>query len=180
MNSLLIFITKHLWSIHKGSLLIKLKSSFILGTTASPFIYIISLLKGLDFNIMMVIAFAIIIDHLIGSYVHLFIKRDWSWKENGKGFLTKMFLCVSAFFLFEGMSIILEGADTIELYFKVTTSLIVFMYPAGSAFMNMTLVTNGKFPPTGWINKIQSFNKNPNLKTFTNGTSTDSTFSDRN
>ncbi len=179
MKSILVFITKHLLSIHSGTIAMKLKSSFVLGATVSPLVYVHSLTKGMDFDIMMVISGAIIIDHAIGSWVHFWIKRDWSWKENGKGLFTKLFLCISAFYLFEGMSVILKGADTIELYFKVTTSLIVFMYPAGSAFMNMSLLTGGKFPPTGWIDKIQSFNKSPNIKTFTNGTSDDSTFPDR-
>lgn len=179
MKSILLFITKHLLSIHTGTIAIKLKSSFVLGASAAPFVYIHSLFKGMDFDIMIVISLAIGVDHLVGSIVHLWIKKDWSWKENAKGFFLKLFLCVSAFYLFEGMSVILKGADTIELYFKVTTSLIVFMYPAGSAFVNMSLLTGGKFPPTGWIDKIQSFNKNPNIKTFTNGASTDSTFPDR-
>ncbi len=179
MKSILLFIINHLLSIHTGTIAVKLKSSFALGAVASPFVYIHSLLKGMDFDIMIVISFAIIIDHAVGSAVHLWIKKDWSWKENAKGLLMKLFLCVSAFYLFEGMSVILKGADTLELYFKVTTSLIVFMYPAGSAFVNMSLLTGGKFPPTGWIDKIQSFNKNPNIKTFTNGTSDESTFPDR-
>jgi hypothetical protein len=42
----------------------------------------------------------------------------------------------------------------------------VFLYPAGSAFMNSAVLTNGKFPPMGWISILNNFNKNLDLNTF--------------
>jgi hypothetical protein len=42
----------------------------------------------------------------------------------------------------------------------------VFLYPAGSAFVNASILTNGKFPPLGWIQKVEKFNSNLDINQF--------------
>ncbi len=43
------------------------------------------------------------------------------------------------------------------------------MYPAASCWANMAIVTDGKFPPVGLMNRIKSFNENLNVKELTDG-----------
>lgn len=170
MKSILIFITKHLLSIHSGtSLTIKLKSSMMLATLASPMAYLLNhfeLWVRLNIPSIVIITFAIAIDHIIGTYLHAFKRKDFSWRANGEGLLTKVALCVFAFSLFEGINFFLKDAGFIQTYFQIVTTLTVFMWPAGSAFVNMAEITNGVFPPIGWLEKIKSFNKDLTLKTF--------------
>ncbi len=166
-GKILLFITKHLLIIHKGTVLAKLKSSVILAVSASPFAMLFEDLKNWCANnieFMIIIAFAIIIDHIIGSILHAFKLRDFTWKENIRGLLVKMGLTVVGYILFEMFNFILKDAEWIAKYFKLVTHLTVFLYPAGSAFVNISVLTDGKFPPIGWIEKIRKFQTNLDLK----------------
>lgn len=166
---ILLFITNHLLTIHKGTIVAKLKSSIILAVSASPFALLLDKLKSWavdNIEFMTIIAFAIIIDHIIGSILHAFKLRDFTWKENLKGLLVKMGLTVAGYLLFEMFNFILKDAEWLAKYFKLVTNLTVFLYPAGSAFVNISVLTDGKFPPIGWIEKIKKFQTNLNLKEF--------------
>lgn len=163
------FIAKHLLIIHKGTAIAKLKSSVTLAVSASPIALLLDKLKSWaidNIEFMTIIAFAIIIDHIIGSILHAFKLRDFTWKENLKGLLVKMGLTVAGYLLFEMFNFILKDAEWLAKYFKLVTNLTVFLYPAGSAFVNISVLTNGKFPPIGWIEKIKKFQTNLNLKEF--------------
>jgi len=160
------FITKHLYIIQKGVFLSKLKSSGILALTFSPFTYIIEklthwTLENQDF--ILLVFSAIAIDHIIGTAIHLFIKRDFSFKENIKGVLVKLGLVIAMVILFEGINSILKEASFIKSYLQIVLRLSVFLYPAGSAFVNTSIITKGKFPPIGWMNKLKKFNENLDL-----------------
>ena len=183
MKSILIFITKHLLSIHSGTTMaIKLKSSMVLAASVSPVVYFLTHIEiwvRLNIPAISIISLAIAVDHLVGSYLHAKVRKDFDWIKNIVGLLTKIALCVCSFSLFEGMNFFLKDAEFIQTYFKIVTSLTVFMWPAGSAFVNMAEITGGVFPPIGWIDKIKNFNQNLNLKTFKDGTSDDSTFPNR-
>ncbi|KAF2518244.1 hypothetical protein E0W68_09475 [Flavobacterium salilacus subsp. salilacus] len=78
-----------------------------------------------------------------------------------------MSLCAGAAILFEIIHNVVKEATLIYDYLKIVTRLIVILYPAGSAFMNMSALTNGVFPPLGWITKIKAFNKDLDLERFT-------------
>lgn len=108
----------------------------------------------------------IAIDHAIGSIYHAFKLRDFTLKKNAIGLLCKIGLCAAAAGMFEVIGNTVKDANFVYEYLKMTTRLIVILYPAGSAFMNMSALTNGVFPPMGWINKMSAFNKTSNLETF--------------
>lgn len=168
-SKILLFLTKHLLIIHKGTIAAKLKSSVTLAVSASPIALLLDKLKSWaidNIEFMTIIAFAIIIDHIIGSILHAFKLRDFTWKENLKGLLVKMGLTVAGYLLFEMFNFILKDAEWLAKYFKLVTNLTVFLYPAGSAFVNISVLTDGKFPPIGWIEKIKKFQTNLNLKEF--------------
>lgn len=105
-------------------------------------------------------------DHIIGSWYHLKVKKDWNSGKNAWGLVGKISLCVIAGSMFESIAIVLKDMPLVYDYLKIVTRLMVLLYPAGSAFMNMSEITNGKFPPIGWVNRIKAFNKDLELKNF--------------
>ena len=115
----------------------------------------------------MVFVFCVIaIDHLLGSIVHAFYKRDFTFKKNLSGLLTKIGACIAGYIMFIMMHEIIKDVDYIAIYFKVLLQLTVFIYPAGSALGNLSILTGGKFPPIGWMNKIAKFQENLELENF--------------
>ncbi|MGV3459919.1 MAG: hypothetical protein ACO1N9_05620 [Flavobacterium sp.] len=111
-----------------------------------------------DYIISVLICIAV--DHLIGSYYHAFKTRDFTFKKNIFGLIQKLGLCVSSVILFEILHTTLSNIEFVYNYLKITTRLIVILYPTLSAFLNMSSITNGSFPPIGWIKKLKKFNEN--------------------
>ena len=103
---------------------------------------------------------AVILDHAFGTYKHLIIDRDFTWPNNIKGLFLKLAMVVAGAFLFEGINHIIAKGSIIKDYIEIVFRLIVFLYPAGSAFGNMTVVTNGKFPPKAWMDRLERFKTN--------------------
>ena len=101
---------------------------------------------------MIYVFVALMLDHLLGTYVHLFIKRD--------------FAIVAGYILFEMIHQIVQEVDFISIYFKVLLQIMVILYPAGSAMVNLSIITDGVFPPIGWMKKLKNFNENVNLHEF--------------
>jgi hypothetical protein len=70
--------------------------------------------------------------------------------------------------LFEGLnSIIKDSADIIVVSLTIITRIIVFLYPAVSAWQNIYVVSGERFPPKAWMERINKFNENLNIKEFT-------------
>lgn len=179
---ILAFLSKHMIMIHKGTIISKMKSVLVLSlTTSIPIKVSEFLMQVSDLGIVEIFNFwidenggyiffvtlAIIIDHALGSAVH-FYKRDFSIRKNITGILLKLFLVFSLGVLFEGFQFIFKTENFITDYLQLITRLMVFLYPAGSAFMNCAILTKGKFPPIGWIQKISKFNSNLDLREFKN------------
>lgn len=165
------FIYKNLINIHTGTVLTKIKSTFYISLVTSPFAFLIEKIMewfSINFVYVLFVMGAILVDHLLGSYIHAFVKRDFSMKENIKGFVVKCFLVIAVGYLVEGFKHILGGGNFITDYFSVISRLMVFVYPAGSALMNCSIITKGTFPPTSWISKITRFNKDMSLEPFKN------------
>jgi phage-related holin len=106
----------------------------------------------------------IAIDHILGSLSHAFKLKDFSFKKNTTGILKKISICVLSIVLFEVMHFIVHDLTSIYDYLKVVTRMTVISYPVSSAFINMAILTNGKFPPKGWLEKLKYFNETLNLK----------------
>ena len=107
---------------------------------------------------------AILADWIIGTGYHFFKKKDFHW---GKNFMSTALKIVMVFFcgsLYEALPHFIGANNLASDTLLATTRLSVFMYPAGSAWMNMSAWTDGKFPPTGWIKKIRGFNENLKLE----------------
>ena len=162
------FVIKNLLIIHKGSILAKIKAVGLFALIGAPFHFIVEALTGWywsNYEYVIFVFMAIIIDHILGSWVHL-IKRDFSMRKNIKGFIIKSTMVIAVSILAEGFKEILDG-NFLTSYFVVVTRLMVFIYPAGSALVNCSIITRGAFPPTAFINKILSFNQNLDLNGIT-------------
>jgi hypothetical protein len=165
------FLLKHLLLIHKGTAAAKVKSALALAISTSPLAFVLDQIFtwGLENSAYIIfVLVAIAIDHVIGLYLHLFIKRDFSISRNLEGLLKKIALAVAMGILFEGINHIVKEASFVKDYLMIVLRLAVFLYPAGSAFMNTAVITRGAFPPIGLITKIKEFNKNLDLSDIKN------------
>lgn len=163
------FIAKNLVAIHTGSVATKIKGAFLLATSISPIAFVVNEVTNWTVTNSAYVEFvllAIILDHILGSLIHLLVKKDFTFYENIKGLLVKTGLVVAVGLLFEGMGAIVKGESIIEDYITIVLRLLVFMYPAGSAFMNSSIITGGKFPPIGFLKKITRFQENLDLGEF--------------
>lgn len=171
-QKIIAFFALHIFIIHKGVLSAKIKSSIILGVSASPIaIFLEKIIDWYMTNMLTIwlITGAVLADWLVGIIKHM-ICKTFSWKENGKGLLIKTSMIVFGGFLAESLPHFLGGTDNIFTSGLVMAlRLSVFMYPAASCWANMAVVTKGKFPPVALMNRIKSFNENLNLKEFTDG-----------
>lgn len=161
----LLFIN-NLLRLHNGSFPVKIKSLIALSVPCSAFTFLFSLITDWTCTNAKFIAGVLVciaIDHIIGSVYHAFKLRDFTFKKNIRGLLSKLALCAAAAALFEIIHYTVKDASLIYDYLKSLTRLVVVLYPAGSAFMNMSALTNGRFPPLGWINKIKAFNEDLDL-----------------
>lgn len=154
---------------HKGTVTLKIQSTFLLSLFSFPFALIyegFSNWLNLNIEFISFLFVAVIIDHLIGSYVHAYIKKDFTLKQNLKGLLMKTSLIIMVFIIGHGMVNILGKEDIITNYFNTIMRLMVFLYPAGSALVNCSIITKGKFPPLGFMKKVAKFNNTFDLSSF--------------
>lgn len=155
--------------IQSGESLVRIKSTFLIAASISPIAFVVEQISNWSITngayILFVFA-AIIIDHILGSLIHLFIKRDFTTKNNIIGLINKVGLVLVVGILFEGINHIIVGDNFIKDYLTILLRLLVFMYPAGSAFVNSGIITNGKFPPSGFLKKLSKFQENINVNEF--------------
>ena len=151
----------------QDSLAPTIKLSFIL----TPLIYIWDRIINWTMNnqdYMIFVIIAILIDWATGSLKHLFIARNFDWGENAKGLITKLGLAAGGGFLFEGINYLIGTDNLVSDTLSIVTRLVVFLYPALSAWKNMHTLSGGKFPPKIWIDKSSSFYRTLNPKHFKN------------
>lgn len=171
----LISVVTSLNLIHVGSFAVKLKASFKMAFLISiPYFTSMVTLKLLNvwdrlmvwfyesIDYILIVFIAIIIDHALGTIRHLWFDRDFSIKKNLFGLVTKVALVVGVGILFEGLNVILDKESIIADYLTTVCRLMVFLYPAGSAFGNSAIVSKGKFPPESWLEKLKKFQENLN------------------
>lgn len=121
----------------------------------------------IDNRVFLTLVFiAVAIDHLVGTYVHIAIKRDFSSKKNLKGLLVKGFSVCAGYVLFEMIHQIMKDVNFVAIYFKVILQLTVLLYPAFSALKNISIINGGKFPPEIWFKKFEGFNKDLDINHF--------------
>lgn len=163
------FVLKNLNTIHNG---IGLERIFATVKIAAVPALLMTIIEGLSkwyiVNqwFMIFVFYAIAIDHILGSIVHAFVKKDFTFKKNAMGFVMKISFCIAGYSLFVMIHEIFKGIPFIADYFKILIQFIVFIWPAGSAMGNMSILTGGKFPPIGWMKKLERFQENADINEF--------------
>ncbi len=171
MKALYILYTNYLILFHNVSFSSKLKLVSLLSLPLSLITSVSQSIQSWFFSnndYITAVLLCIAIDHTIGTILHALKLKDFSLKKNILGICKKISLCVISAILFETIHYTLKEIPLVYEYLKSVTRLTVLLYPAGSAFINMSILTNGKFPPFGWIKRIQAFNSSLDLDKFKN------------
>lgn len=163
------YILKNLNTIHSGIGVDKIIAAAKIAAVPAVFMTVFEgLSKWYIVNqwFMIFVFYAIAIDHILGSIVHAFVKKDFTFKKNAMGFVMKISFCIAGYSLFVMIHEIFKGIPFIADYFKILIQFIVFIWPAGSAMGNMSILTGGKFPPIGWMKKLERFQENADINEF--------------
>lgn len=169
--SYFIVLLQNFTLIHVGTYLDKIEATVKVGLLISPFIFAMgrfNLWIHLNIDYITVVLGAIAVDHILGTIKHGFFFYDFTIKKNLVGLMTKIGLVIACGFLFEGLNILVHKDSVIKDYLTITTRIIVFLYPAGSAFSSSSVISGGKFPPTGWMEKLRRFQTNLDTNSFKN------------
>lgn len=111
---------------------------------------------------ILVVMGAILVDYIFGTVKHLWFTKDFTFKGNANGLVMKLGLAVAGGFLFEGLSYLTKESEMLFEALKITTRVIIFMYPAMSAWENLYIVSGEKFPPKTWMDRLNIFGKTLN------------------
>ena len=164
------FFLLQFMNIADGDLSTKFSGALKISLAVSPFIFVWD--KIVKWGIpnqdyILIVLMAILLDWIFGIVKHL-QKRTFSLKKNSSGLILKIALTVGAGMLFEGLnSIVKDSAHIVVLSLTTITRIIVFLYPAVSAWQNIYVVSGERFPPKAWMDRINKFNENLNVKEFT-------------
>jgi len=107
---------------------------------------------------------AIMVNMAVGVYKH-WKARELDFKEFYLGTLQVVFVCGAGFALFMAIAT-LEGIHKTDIgeWFMLLGRVTVILYPAGSAFKNLHYITDGRFPPIGFMNRLKKFEKTGEIK----------------
>lgn len=164
------FFLMQFMQVADGDLSAKFSGAFKISLAVSPLIFVWD--KIVKWGIpnqdyILIVLMAILLDWFFGIIKHL-QKRTFSFKKNAIGLILKITLTVGAGMLFEGMnSIVKDSADIVVLSLTIVTRVIVFLYPAVSAWQNIYVVSGERFPPKAWMDRLNKFNENLDIKEFT-------------
>ena len=170
LNNMIRYLLLQFVNIADGDLPTKFLSALKLSLIAYPFILIWD--KIVKWGVpnqdyILIVLGAILVDWFFGIWKHL-KKRTFSFKQNAFGLVIKIALTTGAAFLFEGLgAIVKDSADIIVVSLTTVTRVIVFLYPAVSAWQNIYIVSDERFPPKAWMDRINKFNENLNVKELT-------------
>ena len=170
LNQMIRYLLLQFVNIADGDLPTKFLSALKLSLIAYPFILIWDKLVKWGVpnqDYILIVLGAILVDWAFGIWKHL-KKRTFSFKQNAFGLVIKIALTTGAAFLFEGLgTIVKDSADIIVVSLTTVTRVIVFLYPAVSAWQNIYIVSDERFPPKAWMDRINKFNENLNVKELT-------------
>ena len=170
LNQMIRYLLLQFVNIADGDLPTKFLSALKLSIIAYPFILIWDKLVKWGVpnqDYILIVLGAILVDWFFGIWKHL-KKRTFSFKHNAFGLIIKIALTAGAAFLFEGLgNIVKDSADIIVVSLTTVTRVIVFLYPAVSAWQNIYIVSDERFPPKAWMDRINKFNENLNVKELT-------------
>lgn len=108
-----------------------------------------------ELSFFSMLTMAIIIDWVIGVMKYWKI-NEFSFKNMLIGLMIKVAVAYGGMLMFLAFQSLDPGIAS--EWFGLIAKFTVLLYPAGSAFSNMYIITGGKFPPVGFMKKLKSFN----------------------
>lgn len=173
MKTLIAYFVKNLVKATQDSYTVSLFATFKLSIVLAPIVYIYDRLFLWGFenqDYIFIVMGAILVDYIFGTIKHICITKKengrptFTLKGNAIGIVLKVGLAVSGGFLFEGLSHLTREATIIETSLQIITRVIVFMYPAVSAWENIYIVSGEKFPPKKWMEKLGLYKNSADIK----------------
>lgn len=167
-NPIINFIVNNLISIHSGPTYSKIFSALKLAAVPAVGLSISERFAGwyVDAQFFIILLTGGLLgDLIIGIIKHLKL-HSFSFKKMLLGFTLKMAIITIAYFFTEAILQIISEGEMDSIYFKVISKLAIFLFPAGNAAINMGIITNGKFPPLGFLMKFEKFNKTLDVNIF--------------
>ena len=139
--------------------LLKLYHAFlasIILTSLSAFIAPLRKLVSDELSFFSVLTMALLIDLVIGIIKYWKLSQ-FSFREMVTGLIIKVAVAYGGMLIFLSFQSLDPGiaADWFGLLAKFT----VLVYPAGSAFANMYVITAGRFPPIAFMKKLKDFDQ---------------------
>lgn len=142
------------------------------GAILSPIFFFIQFYVFGDSAFFIFFLVLFVMDMISGGLKHFWKVRDFSFTQLGMKAFLKFTVCTIALITFNVMSKTLDTPDKIDDYLNeyifALGKTIVIVFIGGSVFENLYAITNGKFPPLGWINRLKSFNNTLDTKSILN------------
>ena len=170
------FILNNLVLLYRGGLFVKINASFKLCMLPAVAVSVFEYFSGLyttDLSFLYGVLFVLMVDHVLGTYLHYFVDKDFTFKANLLGLLKKLTVILSGYSMLLIMHDALDEVEFLDVYFKVMIKLMVLLYPLSSALVNMSKVTNGAFPPSGLLKNIKNLEKTGDLESLKEKTKSD-------
>lgn len=117
-----------------------------------------------DVYVFFAIVLLVSIDTVVGMKKWLKLKK-FNEKKIPLGAFEKLFLCVVIMLLFNVIGLKLEGHTDLQNYMSLFSFMIVISYPAGSIIKNTFFISNGKFPPIGFMRKWDNYENTADVET---------------
>lgn len=160
----------NLWMLLEGNHSQQLSVSILLGILFSPFGYALSLGKKYvlaDVDFVEVLLILIITDWASGMVKHWKLK-EFSFSKMFTGLTLKVFVSMVAMIATNALLHIkgLDAESGLISYFGITLKLANALYVGGSVFNNLYFLTGQKFPPKGWMAKMEGFNEKGEISSF--------------
>lgn len=175
----LLFTKLYLMLHYFEAITVKLWDSLILSLVFTPLIMLLSFIwEGfntfvfkyliLDKSFTFILTIAILADLVTGMIKHWKLKT-FDFKALFTGLVEKIAISYLAMILFNGFVGIdeVKQSETVTYMVNLIGKLLNFVYVAGSAFANMHVITNGKFPPTAFMSRLKRFNETLDPNTLT-------------
>lgn len=138
---------------------IKIFQSFEGASVLATAALLLKPLKDMVYNelsFFSILTMAIIIDLIIGGLKYWKINM-FSFSQLVVGLIIKVTVAFGGITLFLAFKSLDPGIAA--EWFALVAKFTVLLYPAGSAFTNMYILTNGRFPPIGLMKRLDSFDK---------------------
>ena len=172
MRILIAYYVKWLVTATSNDYTTSLNAMLKIALPLSPILYITERLFNWYFDnqdYIVIVLGAILIDYVFGTIKHIWFSKDengkhtFTLKGNAGGLILKLGLATAGGFLFEGLSHLTREVTIIETSLSIITRIIVFMYPAISAWENIYIVSGEKFPPKKWMEKLGMYKNTADL-----------------